>query len=396
MMLKLHSLYNWVQSRREKKSSSDLFFWLSTFYWLGILSPESSKSCFSLKKCIRFIYPLLDLLIAIHMVAVTIVYLRSTSGYAQITLTYVFIKLLSLTVWCLLRTKSESLKNIFEILQKLSESYKVCHKPRSGFAKTMLTLNVLLIIMYCAIFYLVLHTSHGNALCTMFFYFNGQFCRPIFAYKILVFANFFFVTMGISFFSYVVAFLYCSLCYRCFILIRNYKKCIERIELSQEYHSMLSKLVTDYHTLTDIVNCVQSTFSWPSLLVFIVSFCEAFLVLGDFLLYRTAFMSFYPVMEHACVHMPTAIFAFLMPAYAAQVSIEMVRTKAALYSLYESVIFNSNKHARSENLRVLKILMHAWPLQLSGGGLIAYTRSTVSAALGAILTYGLLILSFSN
>lgn len=190
--------------------------------------------------------------------------------------------------------------------------------------------------------------------------------------------------------------MYCSLCYRCTALLRKYRDRIQKIDFSKENCLFLRNLASEYQNLHDAVIILQNAFSLSSLLALIVAFVEAFIVLARFLLYSKEEVSLFYMIEHLCVNIPAASFAFVMPAYAAQVSREMIQNKATFNKMYENIIFYTFNNTNPENSRVLYILKRIKPVQLSGWEMVEFKGGTIPAVLGTLITYGLLILNLDS
>lgn len=377
---------------RQKKSktcdSIEILF--RTLIWLGIIKAGNSESLISIKNFLQFAYPFLTHLITLDIAFVCIIQIKNNDTKEQVIGSYVFLTILSLLVWYAMRKKSKTLKILFHTLRNMSEDHKVCNKPRASILIFLFLFNILLLFCYSSSF--ILLPSEIDYMCKFYFYGIEKMCLQTLPNQIYIFLKAFFVRMPV-FFNNAIAFVYCCLCYRCTALLRTYRECIQKIDFSKEDTLFLRNLALKYRNLHNAVIVLQDAFSLPSLLALTVAFVEAFIVLARFLIYPGEEVELFYMIEHLCVNIPAASFAFVIPTYAAQVSREMFQNKATFHKMYEDIIFYSMDNINPQNLRVLSILKRIKPVQLSGWEMVEFTGSTIPAVLGTLITYGLLILN---
>lgn len=379
--------------QNKSKTSDSLEILFQILIWLGIAKSNDSESSVSIKKILRFTYPLLAHVITLDIAFICIIHIKYSDINAQVVVAYIFVSVLMLLVWYLMKKKSKALKILFKILRKISEDQKVSNKPRSSLLVILLIFNILLLVSYSSSF--ILFPTEIDYMCKFYFYNIEEMCSQTFPNQIYIFLKTFFARMP-PFANNIIAFVYCCLCYRCTALLRNFRERIQKVDFLKEDTIFLRNLVLQYQNLHDAVISLQHTFAVPSLLILIASFIGAFIVLARFILYPEEEVTVFYMIEHLCVNIPAASFTFIMPVYAAQVSREMIENRAMFHRLYEYIVFHSLDSTSHENLHVLSVLKRIKPVQLSGCNMVEFTGGTIPAALGTLITYGLLILNLNS
>ena len=366
---------------------------LQTLSWLGIAKVGNLKSSSSIKKILRFTFPFLAHLIALDVIFVCIFHIKYSDVSPQVISSYIFVTVFALLLWYSLYIKGESLKNVFSILIVISEKHKVSNKPSSFSLTFLLTFNVLLALIYSSSF--VFLPTEIDYMCTFYFYGIQEMCVQTFPNHIYIFLRAIYIRMPI-FFNNLINLVYCCLCYRCTTLLRNYANHIRKIDFMKTDCLSLRHLAIEYQNLRDIVTKLENAFSLSSLIILIIDFIQAFMLLARFLLYFEEEVSLFYMIEHLCVGIPAASFIFVMPAYAAQVSKEMMQIEDNFHIIYGKMLFNSVDDTDSENLLIISTLKSIIPVQMSGWEMVEYTGGTIPAVLGTLITYGLLILNLNS
>lgn len=379
------------QNKSKIRDSLEILFRI--LIWLGITEDGDSGSTNFIKKTLRFTYPLLAHLITVDIAFICIIHIKYTDINPQVIAAYIFVTVLVLLMWYSMHRKGKALKKLFRTLKKMSEDQKVSNKPRSSLLVILLTLNILLLFLYSSSF--ILLPTETDYMCTFYFYNIKEMCSQTVPNQIYLSLKSFFTRMP-AFYNNVIAFVYCCLCYRCTALLLNFRERIQKIDFSKADVLFLRNLFLQYQNLHEAVIYLQNIFALPSLLVLIVSFIDAFILLARFLLYFDEEVTLFYMIEHLCVNIPSASLIFVMPAYAAQVSNEMTENRATFHRVYEHIIFHTLDSTSEENLRVLSILKRIKPVQLSGWNMVEFTGGTIPAALGTLITYGLLILNLNS
>lgn len=370
---------------------------LNIFHLIGICKEDSSGGlCNRARHFMKFIYPLFTIITLLDGIIMFAVHTSFDPSDPQTGIAYIVSCAITLAAWHALYKKGQLLNQIFTSLQDVSQRRLKPSKLRSFFLNVILWLNL---IAACGfpLFFLI-GSSEADHYCRVFLYYTLEGCSPSLAIRLFFFIKALSASIASSLFCTVISIIYCFLCNRCSVLLKDYRRRMQRIAFLNGFRKKLnSDFGKDYHDLIRIIHCIQSVFYCASFLIFLVSFMQAFTVLALLILYNDEHMSLFYIMENFCLHFSSGTFAFLIPFFSAQVFAEMKRNWIAFQKLYSRVIFESGEDVvTSERLDVLNSLKQISPFKLSAWGLIDFSGGTVLAVLGTLLTYGLLVLSASN
>lgn len=96
------------------------------------------------------------------------------------------------------------------------------------------------------------------------------------------------------------------------------------------------------------------------------------------------------------MHIPAGIFTFVIPAYGSQVTSEMNKNKLLFHRIAECIVFKHDNRANLKNLEVLETLYNVTPVAFSTYEIVTFSGSSILAALGTFLTYGLLVVNLNT
>ncbi|GFR12147.1 uncharacterized protein TNCT_735181 [Trichonephila clavata] len=147
-------------------------------------------------------------------------------------------------------------------------------------------------------------------------------------------------------------------------------------------------LKSRYRIIT-VLEEVQAVFSKATLVICIGNFMSCFSNLGVVLYYspKTVFLT---AVEVLFISTSTLVSLLSIFYFAGRIPLEMNAFFRVTQKQFEKRTFLG---VIEENTSVERLLLQEKPLVLSGCEMIHFTRSGILAILGAILTYGLLILS---
>lgn len=367
-----------------------------TLSYLGIYVLDFKPPSLVGRLC-RYIYPVLaHIVIADITIAISFRLAISSLGW-QLNLAYGIVCLLTLLLWHILHRRKKLLVHIFISLKNISKEFSISDVPRQEFVKCLMVFNFMLSLIFSCLVLFMLHTSEqAHLYCLLLTYNIWKKCERTFLCSINVFLKVTEATFVTPIFSNLVSLLYCCLCYRCSVLLIRYRKKIQDIISSKKYYKLDIKLGSKYQELIAIIDKIQTAFSLPSMIIFSVSFMQAFVLFARFLLHTKRELQFMLMIEHICIHFPPGILAFVIPACASQVSTQMKRNQVAFQRIYENETFRRDLCISSDHISVVKILRDALPTTLLAGNIIKFSSSIVPSVLGSLLTYGLLVLNVNT
>lgn len=391
-----HSIsYVHVRKERFKKNNSNFENYFETFsyilQWLGITIHDNSYK--ETPACLTRLYHFSFRFIThIALLDVIVMYIMHAS-INKVTITeglaYMFGNALTLSIWYSMYIKRSCVRILFHHLEQLSNG----EAPNRNWIKTFLSILIMLVFLHPILVLIFLKTSKGNSeFCQFYYYHIFDECLFTVSGYVYIFLKTTLISFLCPLFNNVCSVLYCTLCYHCCILLKNYRRKVERIILNQSYSLLHPDFCNQYFKITAVVRKIQEVFSFVSFAVFSFNFISAFLLLSTFL--KGENFPRLMIAEYVCSVIPCGILLILVPGYASQIVIEMRRNRAMFSQLYENMAFHPTVQAT--NLRVAEILMNALPISLSAWEMIDFNSNILPAVIGTLLTYGLLILNIGK
>lgn len=345
-------------------------------------------------KAFKYFYPLYACIVNLLSISMFLYHVSIDKSMVKTNVAYSVICCLSLFLWHVVYRKKQSLQDInkkFEDLRKSSKEILMHNFPKTCVIRSLLIINFSLIFVNSIL--ILLDSKYKDLVCAVLSYHKWTKCGLY--GKLYIFILTSSLNFTTSSFTNIISILYCFLCYRCSVILIQFRKRMESIQNSMQYYKLQNKLGREYLELVQFIRKVQSLLSLPSLLILIISFMQAFISLARIMLNPRELNSFL-LAEHVCVHIPTGIFTFLIPAYGSQITREMNKNKLLFHRISESIVFKHDNRASLKNLEVLEMLYKVTPVIFSAYEMVQFSGSTILAALGTLLTYGLLILNLNT
>lgn len=382
---------SWDMAETNTKDSLQVMFKVLSFLDLSIF--KCSPSNCILVPFTRHLFPIFAHVIVLDVAVMFTGHMKYDLSTAKTNTAYIVLCILSLIVWHVLYKKRKAMGNVYESLRNISRIYSMSDVPKACSIKIILFFVCTLFTVAIISFVLFEDAAY---FCRIFSYHVWNNCDISPVGRIYVFIKAFGINAIAVLFTIDVAFFYCLVCYRCSSLLEKYRKRVEEITKSSSYHLLEPKLGKDYQDLIQIVENIQSMFSLPTLLVFLISFMHGFISLARFMIFPDKETTLFFMIEHFIFHIPTAFFTLLIPFFAAQVSKEMALTKAEFNRMYEKMSFHSDVLRNRKSYLILTTLKDMLTITLSAWDMIEFTGTTIPSVLGTFITYGLLILNINR
>lgn len=367
---------------------------LRVLYCLGIDAFGSSYQPCLIFKVFKYLYPLYACIVILLVTTMSLHHVSIDSSMFKTNVTYSIICWLSLFLWHVVYRRKKSLQDInkkFGELRKFSKEMLSYNLPKSCFIRSLLIINFCLIFLSSfTIFFESKYLDHN---CLIMSYHKLKKCGLVGKLYLFIFSSS--VSFVASSFTNLISILYCVMCYRCSVMLIRFRKRMKSIQNSMEYYKLQNKLGREYLELIQLIRKVQSLLSLPSLLILIISFMQAFISLARIMLNSSEELISFIILEHICVHIPTGIFTFVIPAYGSQITREMNKNKMSFHRMSEFIVFKHDDRASLKNLELLETLYKVTPVTFSAYEMVQFSGSTILAALGTLLTYGLLVLNIN-
>lgn len=370
--------------------NSNLLILQKVVGWIGIGKDERSESCTEARKCFKYIYPVFAVLTVFDGYVMFSINMQKDTSSIQSTVAHLTVTTLCLVVWYTLQTRSDSLKAIFRALH--SVHFRGADIPRFSVLKMILLFNFLLPFFVPSLF-LIGGIREADYFCRLFAYHSIQKCDSNLPSKLYSFYKALSTTIESSFFSNLICILYCFLCHYCASLLKGCRESIKKSAVLNQ--TELRDLGRKYKNIIMIIRSIQTLFSLPSLLIFMISFLEAFVLLVYLMVYTSDQLSLFYVIENISIHLSSGLFAFLIPFFADLIYREMENIRSTFNEVYANAVFGP-RSVDTENLHILCTLKDIEPIILSAWHMIDFKRDTVPPVLGTLLTYGLLLLSIAQ
>lgn len=227
----------------------------------------------------------------------------------------------------------------------------------------------------------VIGLSEADYFCQIFSYHTWTKCKDGFLNRLYIFIVVIVVHFVSSTFINIIAFFYCQLCSRCSFLLRKYRESFRRILHIKNFKKVETDMAQEYFNILNLIESIEHVFSLPSLLLLMICFMQAFVSFSRFMVTSNRELTNFFLIEHLCLHVPTGIFTFLIPFYAAQVKQEMEQNKLFFNKLHDSILLNPENLANKRYLLILQALENRLPVTLTAWEMIGFTGSTLPAIL---------------
>ncbi|GFY80142.1 uncharacterized protein TNIN_201611 [Trichonephila inaurata madagascariensis] len=187
----------------------------------------------------------------------------------------------------------------------------------------------------------------------------------------------------------VVSLTYCIFCLICSTFLQNLSSDIQKCPPMEFSTKVQIGFLKSRYRIIAVLEEIQAVFSKASLVICIGNFMACFSNLGEVLYYspKTAFLTAVEVMFISTSTLVSLLSIFYC---AGRIPLEMNAFSRVMQKQFEKRTFLG---VIEENTSVERLLFQEKIFVLSGCEMIHFTRSGILTILGAILTYGLLILS---
>ncbi|KAF8787282.1 hypothetical protein HNY73_008897 [Argiope bruennichi] len=203
--------------------------------------------------------------------------------------------------------------------------------------------------------------------------------------------------LGLKFFLYFLlhptlnnlfALLYCTICMRCRALIRDLKAEVMQYQLESFNVSKQFDILRQKEKLDSILDRTESIFSLSSFLIIITNILSCSSILGTTLL--GADLQLHVVTQW--LFYTIGVFGCLLTVFwvAGGISIELKEFKDAYYN---KACARMLKSGIPEEPRMERWVLDKPDFVLTGYGIFSYTRNTLLAMVGALLTYTILVVN---
>lgn len=362
--------------------------------WLGIDTSEKAEleQVSYIKKIIGHLYPLFLFVTAVDMMAMFAIeygMYREDAIDTKVNSAHIVESIIAVCLWISLYFKRSALKTLLDNLSVVSD----VRKPNLIYIVISFVINLLIILGYiCVSIYMVYSTEDGNEYCAFYYYRLVDSCHHGVLHYLFVFMKTVSMCCGSTFFCCMISIIFCVICCRCSAMLSKYRDDTENIILMESFSLLQPSLSSKYTCMCSTIRQVQQSFSFASFSVLLANFIQAFILLGS--CFKGIKMSSLDIIESVFTVAPSFVLCLLVPACAAQISIEMQKNQEVFGHLYEIIVFRSG--VQFINIKVAKVLKQTLIITLSAWDMTSFSSSVLPAVIGTLLTYGLLILNIDK
>lgn len=360
---------------------------------LGISVFHTSESGSFVSKILQFAYPFYVHGSLIIIILIFANHIYHTTKTVKTNVAHMSICVLSVVLWHIVYGKRKYLKSIFKGLTEMSEKLKTNKYQTFIIVKILLLVNMAVTVV-CALIY-VIGLNDGNSSCVVFSLYKWKSCQKTFFGRMYIFLVSLSIHVLSSSFTNLISLFYCVLCYQCSYLLKEFRKTFKKKINRTTYYIPLTKLATEYFDLYQIIYKIQSTLSLPSLLILTICFMKGFISLSRIMINPTQELRLFFLIQHTCLHIPTGMFCFAVPAFAAHVTLQMASNKALFRQILNKILIYPEKEQNFRNLRILKTLKRMPPITFSAWDMVEFSGTTIPSVFGTFLVYSLLVLSIN-
>lgn len=378
------------KSKKQSSSSMDSIEVLSMlFNGLGLETYKTTENCSvrSYHLARKFIFPLLLYISVIDYVIMMGFSVILEKEDLKSNVSYMFGSVVVFLLWHTLYSKRSQLRNLLLRLKSTQRN----NGPKGIYIKLLIILNIFNYITYACIVMCMTLIEPDGLNCGFFYYYIVEYCETKPFNIFYLFVKIFIFALPEPF-NCLCSILFCASCYRCRVLLSNFRQKIEKIILKKSYLLLKPRIYEEYSDVCAVIREVQEVFSFASLLMFLVNLVRAFNLMIT--VWNGSISDLNEIWDAVFVIIPEIVFCFMIPFSAAQITIEMKKNKNTFSEFYKNL--NLCGDIEKINLKVLENLKETEPIVITAWEMVEFSVTLIPSIIGGFMTYGLLLVNMGE
>lgn len=376
-------------SRRVVKSKDDYYLLLFLrFMGINLFSSKHRRSCFGM--IMRFLSPVIFHLIYIEGVLSNASYMIKAND-AKLFLSNILNLTTILILWYMLLFKKKKIKKY------LVSANCIVFNPSKKKKSCLHITNMASILLFIIPFIYALAAVYFNSEDQLLDFYFWRFKEVSNLNYIIAFCTECGLSMMTHSFVGIVSTLYVSCCYKVVKSLSSHREQLNKSLNEGESRILSTTFLQLYLKLLDAIESLEDAFTSSAFILTVSNGFSLFTLMAISFMSKSIDLSDYVILQMFMLSVTSGIYLVVTIVAASQIPLEIERnvkyfTKLNEKSVLESPLFSFDDH----QLVLIKGAVERRVIVLSGCHLIYFTRHMLISMIGALITYGLLVMQMNN